>query len=75
MTRLERPFVSVHSRSALEREIEMAEELLSSGRPAFLPDDTAEEGYIAALRFVLNNTASSVREVYDELMQAPENTH
>lgn len=68
MTGLERPFVSVHSRSDLETEIEMAEELISAGTPAFQPDDTAEDGYIAALRFVLNNTASSVRDEYDALM-------
>lgn len=58
---LSRPFTSVHSKSALEREINMAEALMESDGTAF-PDSTFEDGYIAALNFVMNREGSNVRE-------------
>lgn len=68
MTGLERPFVSVHSRSTLEREVEMAEALMENGVNPFLEDVTPTEAYIEALKFVMNQQGSSVREDYDDLM-------
>ncbi|TOI03233.1 hypothetical protein CGI67_26130, partial [Vibrio parahaemolyticus] len=50
MTGLERPFVSVHSRSDLEREVEMAEALMANGLSPFLEDVTPTEAYIEALK-------------------------
>ncbi|MCU8204420.1 hypothetical protein M2H09_03855 [Vibrio vulnificus] len=64
---LQRPFISVHSRRQLEREIEMAEALIEVDGTAF-PDCTFEEGYIAALRFVMNMEGSNVREEYEGMM-------
>ncbi len=69
MTGLERSFVSVHSRSALEREVEMAEALIA-GKGTAYPDSTFEEGYIAALNMVLNQQGSNVREEYEDLMES-----
>ncbi|HCH1426945.1 TPA: hypothetical protein NKQ26_004858 [Vibrio parahaemolyticus] len=69
MTGLERPFVSVHSRSALEREVEMAEALIAEKGSTY-PDATFEEGYIAALNMVMNHQGSNVREEYEELMES-----
>ncbi len=68
MTGLERPFVSVHSRSALEREVEMAEALIAEKNTAY-PDATFEDGYIAALNMVMNRQSSNVREDYEEMME------
>ncbi|EJB8688799.1 hypothetical protein C1S99_10765 [Vibrio parahaemolyticus] len=68
MTGLERPFVSVHSRSTLEREVEMAEALMENGVNPFLEDVTPIEAYIEALKFVMNQQGSSVREDYEDLM-------
>ncbi|EJG1084634.1 hypothetical protein C4G53_RS12770 [Vibrio parahaemolyticus] len=68
MTGLERLFVSVHSRSALEREVEMAEALIAETGTAY-PDATFEEGYIAALNMVMNRQGSNVREDYEDLME------
>ncbi len=67
-TGLERSFVSVHSRSALEREIEMAEAIIDHEHTAF-PDSTFEEGYIAALNLVMNRQGSNVREDYEAIME------
>lgn len=64
---LSRPFTSVHSKSALEREINMAEALMESDGTAF-PDSTFEDGYIAALNFVMNREGSNVREEYESMM-------
>ncbi|EJL6577378.1 hypothetical protein NMS50_001629 [Vibrio cholerae] len=64
---LSRPFTSVHSKSALEREINMAEALMESDGTAF-PDCTFEDGYIAALNFVMNREGSNVREEYEGMM-------
>ncbi|ELE2164740.1 hypothetical protein [Vibrio furnissii] len=64
---LSRPFTSVHSKSALEREINMAEALMESDGTAF-PDSTFEDGYIAALNFVMNREGSNVREEYEGMM-------
>ncbi|MBE8578624.1 hypothetical protein [Vibrio sp. OPT18] len=66
-TGLERSFVSVHSRSRLEREIEMAEAIMEHNNTAF-PDSTFEEGYIAAINFVLNRYSSSVRDEFEAIM-------
>ncbi|EPJ2790540.1 hypothetical protein ACTHEE_000490 [Vibrio parahaemolyticus] len=68
MTGLERPFVSVHSRSTLEREVEMAEALIAETGTTY-PDATFEEGYIAALNMVMNRQGSNVREDYEDLME------
>ncbi len=68
MTGLERPFVSVHSRSAIEREVEMAESLIEQEGTVF-EDATFEEGYIAALNMVLNHQGSNVREEYEAMME------
>ncbi|EMU9331747.1 hypothetical protein AAA806_002009 [Vibrio cholerae] len=65
---LQRPFTSVHSRSAIEREIEMAETLIEH-QGTSMPDSTFEDGYISALKFVLNYEASNVREEFEELME------
>lgn len=67
-TGLEYSFVSVHSRSRLEREIEMAEAIMEHDNTAF-PDSTFEDGYIAAIKFVMNREGSNVREEYDDIMQ------
>ena len=64
---LSRPFTSVHSKSALEREINMAEALMENDGSAF-PDSTFEDGYIAALNFVMNREGSNVREEYEGMM-------
>ncbi|HAV1517139.1 TPA: hypothetical protein JG825_005218 [Vibrio parahaemolyticus] len=64
---MQRQFISVHSRRQLEREIEMAEALIEADGTAF-PDCTFEDGYIAALKFVMNMEGSNVREEYEEMM-------
>lgn len=64
MNAVTRSFVSVHSRTAIENEIEMAEAIIERDGTAF-PNDTFEDGYIAALRFVLNQQGSNVREDYE----------
>ncbi|MDF4919599.1 hypothetical protein P3607_11145 [Vibrio parahaemolyticus] len=64
---MQRQFISVHSRRQLEREIEMAETLIEVDGTAF-PDCTFEDGYIAALKFVMNIEGSNVREEYEEMM-------
>lgn len=64
---LERPFVSVHSRSTLEREIGMAETIMEHENTAH-PDATFEEGYIAAINFVLNRYSSNVRDEFEAIM-------
>ncbi|RZQ46812.1 hypothetical protein D8T55_04575 [Vibrio vulnificus] len=64
---LQRPFISVHSRRQLEREIEMAEALIEVDGTAF-PDCSFEEGYIAAIKFVMNMEGSNVREEYEGMM-------
>lgn len=64
---LQRCFTTPHSYSALEREIEMAEALIESDSTAF-PDDTFEDGYIAALKFVQGRLGSNVREEYEDMV-------
>ncbi len=64
---MQRSFISVHSRSDIDREIEMAEALIEHDGSSF-PDSTFEEGYIAALNYVLNRQGSNVREEYEDLM-------
>lgn len=65
---LQRPFISVHSRSVIEHEIDMAEAIIEHESTAF-PDDTFEDGYIAALKFMLNQQGSNVREDYETIME------
>lgn len=60
-------FLSVHSQTQIERELEMAQTLIEKDGTAF-PDDTFEEGYIAALNFVLNRQGSNVREEFEAVM-------
>lgn len=67
MHELQRPFTTPHSYSALEREVEMAEALIERDGTAF-PESTFEDGYIAALKFVMNIEGSNVREEYEDLM-------
>ncbi|MBD6947931.1 hypothetical protein [Vibrio parahaemolyticus] len=69
MTGLELPFVSVHSRSALEREVEMAEALMVNGINPFLEGVTPIEAYIEGLRFVMNQQSSSVLVDYEDMME------
>jgi len=65
---IQRSFISVHSRSVIEHEIEMAETIIENEGTAF-PDDTFEDGYIAALKFMLNQQGSNVREDYESIME------
>lgn len=67
LNELQRSFTTPHSFRALEREVEMAEALIEHDGTAF-PDASFEEGYIAALRFVLNRQGSNVREEFEDLM-------
>ncbi|MGX9522475.1 hypothetical protein ACWX0P_27270 [Vibrio mediterranei] len=60
-------FLSVHSQTQIERELEMAQTLIEKDGTAF-PDDTFEEGYIATLNFVLNRQGSNVREEFEAVM-------
>ncbi len=64
---LQRSFTTPHSYSAIEREIEMAEALIENDGTAF-PECSFEDGYIAALKFVLNREGSNVREEYEDMM-------
>jgi hypothetical protein len=64
---MQRSFISAHSRGDIDREIEMAEALIERDGTAF-PDSSFEEGYIAALNYVLNRQGSNVREEYEDLM-------
>lgn len=63
---LQRSFTTPHSYRTLEREIEMAEALIEHDGTAF-PDSTFEDGYVAALRLVLGQQGSNVREEYEDL--------
>ncbi|WP_243032986.1 hypothetical protein [Vibrio cincinnatiensis] len=67
MHELQRSFTTPHSYRALEREIEMAEALIEAESTAF-PDCSFEDGYIAALKFVMCHEGSNVREEYEALM-------
>lgn len=67
MHELQRSFTTPHSYRALEREIEMTEALVEHEGTAF-PQSTFEDGYIAALNFVLGREGSNVREDYEALM-------
>lgn len=60
-------FLSVHSQTQIERELERAQTLIEKDGTAF-SDDTFEEGYIAALNFVLNRQGSNVREEFEVVM-------
>ncbi len=60
-------FVSGYSKSELEQEVDMAQALIDHDGTVF-SDSTFEEGYIAALNFVLGRQASNVAEEYQHLM-------
>lgn len=61
-------FVCIHSRARLEREIEMAEEIESEkGWSQHI------ESYASAIRFVLGQQGSEIREEYEELMEQKAN--
>lgn len=64
---LQRSFITAHSLSAIEREIEMAQALIDESGTAF-PDSTFEDGYIAAMQFILTKQGSNVKDEYEELM-------
>ncbi|AUR82793.1 coil containing protein [Vibrio phage 1.028.O._10N.286.45.B6] len=64
---LQRSFTTAHTRRVVDLEIEMAEALIEKDGTAF-PDSTFEEGYIAALKFILNQSSSNVREEYEDMM-------
>ena len=61
-------FTARYSKGELEREIVMAKAVMESELvgTAF-PDSTFEDGYIAALNFVLGNEGSNVREEYEAI--------
>lgn len=61
-------FTAPYSKGELEKEIQMAEALIENecAGTAF-PDSTFEDGYIAALNFVLGREGSNVREEYEAL--------
>ncbi|WP_241908414.1 hypothetical protein [Vibrio lentus] len=64
---LQRSFTTAHTRRVIDLEIEMAEALIEKDGTAF-PDSTFEEGYISALKFILNQSSSNVREEYEDMM-------
>lgn len=64
---LSRCFVSLHTLYEIEKEIDMAQTLIERDGTAF-SDSTFEDGYIAALNFILNRQGSNVREEYEDLM-------
>ncbi|MBV7315476.1 hypothetical protein [Shewanella sp. NIFS-20-20] len=61
-----RLFTTALTRSELEREIAMAEALIEHDGTGF-PDSSFEDGYIAAINFVLGNEMSNVEEEYKQL--------
>lgn len=60
-------FTAPYSRGELVKEIEMAEAIVRTQDTAY-PDYSFEDGYIAALNFVLGNEQSSMREEFDALI-------
>ncbi|MEJ6520616.1 hypothetical protein PQI64_12735 [Shewanella bicestrii] len=60
-------FTAPYSKGELEKDIEMAEEIVRTQDTAY-PDYSFEDGYIAALNFVLGNEQSSMREEFDALI-------
>ena len=60
-------FTAPYSRGELVKEIEMAEAVIETEGTAY-PDSSFEDGYIAALNFVLGNEQSSMREEFDALI-------
>lgn len=68
MHELKRLFTTAISLSELEHEIVMAEAVMENERAGTaFPDSTFEDGYIAALNFVLGREGSNVREEYEAL--------
>lgn len=63
---LKRLFTTALSRGELTREIDMAQALIDHDGTSF-PDSTFEEGYIAAINFVLGLAESNVEEEYQHL--------
>ncbi len=62
------PYTTIHSHKAIEEEIYCAESLIDADGTAF-PDSNFEEGYIAALRWVLGREPSNVREEFFAMME------
>lgn len=61
-------FTAPYSKGELEKEIQMAEALIENEHAGTaFPDSTFEDGYIAALNFVLGREGSNVREEYEAL--------
>ncbi|WP_447077700.1 hypothetical protein [Shewanella algae] len=69
-----RVFISSRSRSEIDAEISMAERLIELEGTAF-PDSTFEDGYIAALNYVLGKQDSNVREEFDQVMDERHEDH
>ncbi|HHF3237794.1 TPA: hypothetical protein ACPJ2N_004745, partial [Vibrio alginolyticus] len=64
---LQRCFTTPHSLRAIEREIEMAEEIMETkGFSQHL------ESYIAAFNFVLGKQSSDIREEYEDMLSEKE---
>ncbi|MGL5665343.1 MAG: hypothetical protein ACRDD9_04355 [Shewanella sp.] len=59
-------FTAPYSKGELEKEIQMAEAIIDTEHTAY-PDSSFEDGYIAALNFVLGKEQSSMREEYEAL--------
>ncbi|HBV77630.1 MULTISPECIES: hypothetical protein [Vibrio] len=57
---------SKHSYEDIKKEIFFAEVLIEQSGTEF-PDSTFEEGYIAALQWILNESGSNVREEFLDL--------
>ncbi|PSU49461.1 hypothetical protein C9J12_08200 [Photobacterium frigidiphilum] len=60
-------FIAVHSIGAIENEIFCAEGLLEEVGTAY-PDDSFEDGYAAALRWMMGKEPSSVEEEYRSIL-------
>ncbi|PSU46667.1 hypothetical protein C9J12_18220 [Photobacterium frigidiphilum] len=60
-------FIAVHSISAIENEIFCAEGLLEEVGTAY-PYDSFEDGYAAALRWMMGKEPSSVEEEYRSIL-------
>ncbi|WP_345853572.1 hypothetical protein [Shewanella algae] len=64
---LKKLFLCALSRREIEHEISMAETMIEIDGSCF-PDCTFEDGYIAALNYVLGRQGSNVREEYEQLI-------
>lgn len=62
------PYRSKHTHEDIKKEIIFAEVLIEQSGTEF-PDATFEEGYIAALQWILNEASSNVREEFLSLCE------